>query len=85
MVVAEAILQLRPVITNRIVPAAEVFQDAVIWVEPDHVDGYVDAIRGLTSDEYYLLVERARALRAFILDGSASFLAALCSQFSAFS
>jgi glycosyltransferase involved in cell wall biosynthesis len=85
MVVAEAILQLRPVITSRVVPAAEVFRDAVIWVEPDHVDGYIHAIRRLTSDEYYRLVERARALRAFILDDSASFLSALRSQSMAFS
>jgi glycogen(starch) synthase len=85
MVVAEAILLLRPVITSRVVPAAEVFRDAVIWVEPDHVDGYIDAIRRLTPEEYYRLVERARALRAFILDDSASFFAALRSQSLAFS
>jgi glycosyltransferase involved in cell wall biosynthesis len=85
MVVAEAILQLRPVITNRVVPAAEVFSDAVICVEPDRVEGYIDAIRRLTADEYYRLVDSARALREIILDDSNSFLSALKTQFSAFS
>jgi len=77
MVVAEAILLLRPVITSRVVPAAEVLPGAVICVDTDRVQGYIDAIQGLNAETYSRLVDNARALRPFILDDSTSFLAAL--------
>jgi glycosyltransferase involved in cell wall biosynthesis len=77
MVVAEAILLLRPVITSPVVPAAEVLPGAVICVETDRVQGYIDAIRSLNAETYSRLVDNARALRPFILDDSTSFLAAL--------
>jgi glycogen synthase len=80
MVVAEAILLLRPVITSPVVPAAEVFPGAVICVDTDRVQGYIDAIQGLNAETYSRLVDNARALRPFILDDSTSFLAALRSS-----
>jgi glycosyltransferase involved in cell wall biosynthesis len=77
MVVAEAILMLRPVITSAVVPAAEVLPGAVICVDTDRVQGYIDALKGLNAASYSRLVDNARALRPFILDDSTSFLAAL--------
>ena len=76
MVVAEAILLLRPVITNPVVPAAEVLQAAVVAVDTDDISGYVRAIERLRceKDEYARLVQGARDLRATILDDSRSFL-----------
>ena len=79
MVVAEAILLLRPVISNPVVPATEVLQSAVVLVPTDNVSGYVAAIEDLSKSgsSYHRLVEQAAALRAFILDDSTSFLESL--------
>ena len=78
MVVAEAILLLRPVITNPVVPAAEVLRSAVVTVATDDIAGYVREIERLQAkDDYARLVAAARALRSFILDDSTSFLEAL--------
>ncbi len=76
MVVAEAILLLRPVITNPVVPAAEMLPAAVVSVDTDDTAGYVRAIERLRceKDEYTRLVQGARKLRASILDDSTSFL-----------
>jgi glycosyltransferase involved in cell wall biosynthesis len=86
MVVAEAILLLRPVITNPVVPAAEVLPGAVISVPTDDTAAYVRAIERLRceKDEYARLVQGARELRALILDDSTSFLQEL-SRINAFS
>ncbi len=77
MVVAEAILMLRPVLTSAVVPAAEVLPGAVICVDTDRVQGYIDALKGLNAASYSRLIDNARTLRPFILDDSTSFLAAL--------
>lgn len=82
MVVAEAILLLRPVITNAVVPAAEVLQAAVVSVDTSDTRGYVRAIERLrcVKEDYARLVQGARELRSFILDDSTSFLQALLSS-----
>ena len=76
MVVAEAILLLRPVISNPVVPAAEVLQGAVVSVCTDDVETYVAAIAELSGSApngiYARLVANASALRSFILDDSTS-------------
>jgi glycosyltransferase involved in cell wall biosynthesis len=79
MVVAEAILLLRPVISNPVVPAAEILRDAVVSVSTDDREGYVRAIERLRckKNEYAHLVRNARRLRAFILDDAKSFLQVL--------
>jgi glycogen(starch) synthase len=79
MVVAEAILLLKPVVTSPVVPAAEVLKEAVVLVETNDIESYVEAIAALSKDEshYLRMVDNARRLRPFILDDSASFLAAL--------
>jgi glycosyltransferase involved in cell wall biosynthesis len=79
MVVAEALLLLRPVISSAVVPAAEVLQPAVCVVPTDSVDGYVAELTKMAGNqEYYSYrVEAARRLRPFILDDSTSFFAAL--------
>lgn len=79
MVVAEAILLLRPVITNSVVPAAELLKEAVVLAKTDDVQSYVDVIEAIRSNAslYLRLVDCARALRPLILDDSTSFLAAL--------
>jgi glycogen(starch) synthase len=79
MVVAEAILLLRPVLTSNVVPASEVFSSAVAFANTDDVQSYILAIKALSNDErrYIELVEECRRLRPFILNNSNSFLAAL--------
>jgi glycosyltransferase involved in cell wall biosynthesis len=76
MVVAEAILLLRPVISNPVVPAAEVLRSAVISVLTDDVAGYVAAILELSGKDeaYSRLIDNAAALRPIILDDSTSLL-----------
>ena len=77
MVVAEAILLQRPVITSPVVPASESLAGAIALVRTDDIDGYVAAINTLCNDEAYYdrLVLGARELRSTILDDSTSFLA----------
>jgi len=79
MVVAEALLLLRPVITCSVVPAAEVLKEAVVLAKPNEAQSYVEAIEAISKDEirYLEMVEQARRLRPLILDSSKSFLAAL--------
>ena len=81
MVVAEAILLLRPVISSPVVPAAEVLHSAVLSVPTDDVGCYVDAIRSLSDPRdggaYSRLVDKAAALRSCILDDSTSLLEVL--------
>jgi glycogen synthase len=75
MVVAEALLMLRPVISNPVVPAAEILQSAVISVRTNDIDSYVAAILQLSAGAngtYSRLVAQAAALRSFILDDSTS-------------
>jgi glycosyltransferase involved in cell wall biosynthesis len=82
LVVAEAILMLRPVVTCSVVPAAEMLSAAVILASPNDVLSYVSCIEALSKNaEMYLqLVENARRLRPEILDNSASFLVILRSS-----
>jgi glycogen(starch) synthase len=79
MVVAEAMLLLKPVVTSSVVPAAEVLKEAVVLAKTNDIESYVDAIAAISTDEsnYLRLVENARRLRPFILDNSTSFFAAL--------
>ena len=49
-VVVEGILAGRPVITSAVCPAIEYVRDAVIEVEPGHLDGYAGAIVNLAGD-----------------------------------
>jgi glycogen(starch) synthase len=79
MVVAEAMLLLKPVVTSSVVPAAEVLKEAVVLAKTNDIESYVDAIAAISTDEsdYQRLVENARRLRPFILDNSTSFFAAL--------
>jgi glycogen(starch) synthase len=79
MVVAEAILLLRPVVTNPVVPAAEMLPDAVMMARTDDVQSYADQIAKIQSDRagYMHLVDKARQLRPFIMEDSSTFLAAL--------
>jgi glycogen synthase len=79
MVVAEAILLLRPVITSPVVPASEVLRGAIWTARTDDVDSYVDAIAKISADvrTYRKLQDAAKALRPLILDDSTSFGAAL--------
>jgi glycogen synthase len=79
MVVAEAILMLRPVVTSAVVPAAEVLADAVVIARTDDVQSFADQIAKLQADRagYLNLVDQARHLRPFILENSSTFLAAL--------
>jgi glycogen(starch) synthase len=79
MVVAEALLLLRPVVSSPVVPAAEVLQPSVSVVPADSVDGYVAELMKMASNELYYSyrVDMARRLRPFILDDSTSFFAAL--------
>jgi glycosyltransferase involved in cell wall biosynthesis/uncharacterized protein (DUF433 family) len=79
MVVAEAILCLRPVVSCSVVPATETFAGAVMMAKPDDIASYADALARLSTDAqlYQSLVEEARRLRPRILDDSRSFLAAL--------
>lgn len=79
MVVAEAILLLRPVVTSPVVPAAEILAAAILMARTDDVQSYADQIANIQSDEagYVNLVAHARRLRPFILDDSTSLLAAL--------
>jgi glycogen(starch) synthase len=76
MVVAEAILLLRPVISNPVVPAAEVLRSAVISVPTDDVAAYTAAILELSGNgrAYSRLIDNAAALRPIILDDSTSLL-----------
>lgn len=82
LVVAEAILMLRPVVTCSVVPAAEMLSAAVILASPNDVLSYVSCIEALSmnAEMYLQLVENARRLRPEILDNSASFLAILRSS-----
>jgi glycogen synthase len=79
MVVAEAILLLRPVVTSPVVPASEVLPGAIMLARTDDARSYADAIRKIQTDEhlYLHLVANARWLRPSILDDSTAFLAAL--------
>jgi glycogen(starch) synthase len=79
MVVAEALLLLRPVVTSPVVPASEVLAGAVLLARADDAQSYADVIEALQADEhvYMRLVDNARGLRQFILDDSTSFFAAL--------
>jgi glycogen(starch) synthase len=79
MVVAEALLLLRPVVSSPVVPAAEVLQPAVCIVPTDNVDGYVAELLKLAGNELYYSyrVDMARRLRSYILDDTTSFFAAL--------
>jgi hypothetical protein len=54
-------------------------KEAVVLVETNDIESYVEAIAALSKDEshYLRMVDNARRLRPFILDDSASFLAAL--------
>jgi len=75
MVVAEAILLLRPVVTCGVVPAGEMFEGAIVISKADDVHSYVENIEALSRDEtrYLRLVEQARLLRSILLDDSSSF------------
>ena len=79
MVVAEAILMLRPVVTSPVVPASEVLAGALMLARTDDARSYAEAIREIQMDEqlYLHLVANARLLRPSILDDSTAFLAAL--------
>jgi len=55
MVAVESVLCHRPVITNKVVPAAEVLEEAVILAKTDDIDSYVEKITSLVLDkEYYM-------------------------------
>jgi glycosyltransferase involved in cell wall biosynthesis len=79
MVVAEAVLLLRPVVTSRVVAAAELLDSAVVLANTDDVQSYVDAIEKIRHEPhlYQHLVDNARILRSLILDNSTSFQASL--------
>ena len=50
MVCVEAVLQGRPVITSRVVPAIEILGDALIEAETDNFESYVEKILNLMND-----------------------------------
>jgi glycogen(starch) synthase len=79
MVVAEAILLLRPVVTSPVVHAPEALAGALLLARTDDAQSYVEAIREIQTDEqlYLDLVANTRRLRPSILDDSTGFLAAL--------
>lgn len=71
-VAVEAILLNRPVICSSVVPAVDVLQGAIVSVAADQIEGYVQCIRQLMSDEdYYLsLCQSCEPLKEQFLDGS---------------
>ena len=79
MVVVEALLAGRPVITSRVCPALEYVKDAAVEVPPDDPNAYYDAILRLKFDRQ--LNERLKAARASamarFLDPSQSYGAAV--------
>jgi glycosyltransferase involved in cell wall biosynthesis len=79
MVVAEAILLRRPVITCNVVPAAEVLRSAVLLAKVDDIESYVAALHRLSSDEvlYRQLVAESGQYQQLLLNRSASLLASL--------
>jgi glycosyltransferase involved in cell wall biosynthesis len=79
MVVAEAILLLRPVLTSPVVPAGEVFGAAVAMAKTDDIESYAEQIDRLSKDErlYSQLVDGARQLRSTIMDDSTSLFATM--------
>lgn len=79
MVVAEAILCLRPVVSCAVVPATQTFAGAVMLAEPDDIGSYVNVLGQLSTDVrlYQALVAEAGRLRPEILDDRKSFLAGL--------
>ena len=79
MVVAEAILLLRPVVTSPVVHASDVLAGALLLARTDDARSYAEAIRKIQMDEqlYLHLVANARSVRPSILDDSTAFLAAL--------
>jgi glycosyltransferase involved in cell wall biosynthesis len=81
MVVAEAILLLRPVITSRVVPSAEVLKEAVVLANTDDIQSYAAAIHTISLDDrlYQRLVDSAVRLRKDLLDDTCSFRYALTS------
>jgi glycosyltransferase involved in cell wall biosynthesis len=74
MVVAEALLMLKPVVTNRGVPSTETLGGAVLFAEADDVESYAQKLLQISRDGslYSRLVDAARALRPTILDQSNS-------------
>jgi glycogen synthase len=74
MVVAEALLMLKPVVTNRGVPSTETLGGAVLLAEADDVESYAQKLLQISRDGslYSRLVDAARALRPTILDQSNS-------------
>lgn len=79
MVVAEAILHLKPVVTSPVVPASQTFAQAVLLARPDDVQSYVAALRRLSGDRalFEELVGQARRLRSTVFEEHHSFLVAL--------
>jgi len=81
MVVAEAIVLLRPVITSSVVPAAETLKEAVVLANTDDIQSYIAAISAISLDAglYQRLVDGAQRLRKALLDDIYSFRHALTS------
>jgi glycosyltransferase involved in cell wall biosynthesis len=79
MVVAEAVLLLRPVISSSVVPSTEILKNAVMLAKTDDTDSYVKLLAAVSSSEetYSDLVFNCRRLRPMLLDNSSSFLVAL--------
>jgi glycosyltransferase involved in cell wall biosynthesis len=79
LVVAEAILLGRPVITNSVVPALEELGEAIVEVQPDEPASIAGAIARLADDAELFAAKRSAcaSLRPRILDRRTSFLARL--------
>jgi glycosyltransferase involved in cell wall biosynthesis len=79
LVVAEAILLGRPVITNSVVPALEELGEAIVEVKPDDPASIAEAVARLADDAELFAAKRSacKSLRPRILDRHTSFLARL--------
>lgn len=70
-VVAESVLLGRPVITTKLSNALDVVGSAIVEAQPDNVESYVRAIKGLLNNtaHYDLLCQSCEPLREQFLDG----------------
>jgi len=71
MVIAEAVLIGRPIITTRLSNAMDVVNGVIVEALPENIDSYIQSIRYLKSNPvYYLsLCRNCLPLRAQFLDG----------------
>ena len=78
-VLAEAVLNLRPVITSAACPALRDVAEAAIEARVDHPETYADAVRTLATNPvlYARKVAAAARLRPFYFDGNHSYAAVI--------